>query len=444
MSPDRPNVLFIFPDQLGAHYMGCYGHPQVRTPALDRLAAESLRFTRAYTASPLCTPFRGTLFTGRYPVQTGIVRNSQRIPECETTLADQFNDAGYLTSYVGKWHLSGQPAGKHWVPPMERAGFSDFIGWECGHVQHHDQVLFEDDPDDPIPMPGHETNGLTRFACERLERCAADDRPFCLFVSYQAPHPVCDPPEEYRELYAGKHLHYRLTVDPEARFTGYGALPMDMGVREWTERYFGEITHLDAAVGRLLDRLDELGLRDSTLVVFTSDHGDMAGCHERFEKACSYEEATRIPLLVRLPGRGRVGTCDALFSSVDFLPTLLGLCGLPPASTAEGMNYAPLIRGEPGAEEREALVMSCRDWACIRHSPWKLTLSAGGEEVRTLFRIDTDPHEQVNCARDPADRRTVASLREMYLTVLEDVMTRTGNPEAASQTSPALQDSAGA
>jgi arylsulfatase A-like enzyme len=438
-SGERPNVLFIFADQLGAHYLGCYGHPQVETPNLDRLAGESVRFTRAYTASPLCTPFRGTLFLGRYPVQTGIVRNQQRIPAGETTLADLFNKAGYLTSYVGKWHLSGPPQGTRWVPPTERGGFSDFIGWECGHRTHFDHELFEDDPDRPIPMPGHETDGLTRFACERLERHAAGERPFCMFVSYQAPHPVCDPPEPYRSLYTGGPLHYRPTVDFDARFTGYGRMSVDMGVRDWTERYFGEISQLDAAVGRVLGKVEDLGLRDSTVVVFTSDHGDMGGCHGLFEKSVAYEEATRIPLLVRLPGQWLGRTSDALFSSVDFLPTLLGLCGLPPAATAEGIDCAPLLHRRPSAEEREAIFITCRDWACIRRGSYKLTLNADGTEMRKLFRLDVDPFEQINRVEDPAERETVEALRGLFLDWLEDVRTRAGDTEAASRISPALR-----
>lgn len=440
-SVDRqPNLLFIFADQLGAHYLGCYGHPQVRTPALDRLAGESVRFSRAYTASPLCTPFRGTLFTGRYPCQTGVVRNQQRIPPGETTLAELFNRGGYLTSYVGKWHLSGPPQARRWVPPMERAGFSDFIGWECGHRRHFDHELFEDDPYEPIPMPGHETEGLTRFACERLERHEGSDEPFCMFVSYQAPHPVCAPPEQHGAPYAGTELHYRPTVDFDARFGGYGEMSTDIGLREWTEAYFGEITQLDAAVGRVLEKVEELGLRDSTVVVFSSDHGDMGGCHGLFEKAVPYEEATRIPLLVRLPGSQAGRTSDALFSSVDFLPTLLGLCGLPPAPTAEGVNYGPLIQGQDGAEERESLYMTCRDWACLRQGPYKLTVGVDGSETRSLYRLDTDPFEQVNRVENPADRQIAEAMRAQLLQWREDALSRAGDTEAASRTSPALVD----
>ncbi|MBS3761781.1 MAG: sulfatase [Planctomycetes bacterium] len=441
--PERgvpPNLLFVFADQLGAAYMGCYGHPQVQTPNLDRLAGQSVFFRNAYTATPLCTPFRGTLFTGRYPVQTGIWRNSYRIPGSETTLAELFNEAGYATSYVGKWHLAGPPR-KTWVPPIERGGFQDFIGWDCGHVRHINQEYFDGDDPEILKMSGHETDAMTDIARERLRRCAEGDKPFCMFVSYQAPHPFCEPPDEYLDLYRDRSLSYRPTVDHDARFTGYGEESAEMPVREWTERYFGEISHLDAAIGRLLGELEGLGLADDTAVVFSSDHGDMGGCRGLFEKAVPYEEASWIPLIVRLPGQEKGRETDVLFSSVDFLPTLLGLCGLPPAGSAEGVDYAPLLRCEGDAERREHLIMQFEGWSCIRCGDDKLTLDPEGTIPRELYRLSDAPFEQTNLVAEAEEQRTVEELQEAYLSWLEDARTRVGNVAEASMVSPALRES---
>jgi arylsulfatase A-like enzyme len=436
----KPNVLFILADQLGAVYTGCYGHPQVKTPNLDRLAEESVLFDNAYTAAPLCTPFRGTLFTGRYPLQTGIWRNSYRLPGSEDTLADCFNRAGYNTSYAGKWHLAGPPR-KIWVPPMERGGFHDFVGWDCGHVRHIDQKYFDGSSsgEEERVMEGHETDRLTEIACGRLRSLALEPNPFFAFVSYQAPHPFCDPPAEYLDLYRGRELCFRETVDHDARFKGYGRGSPEMAVTEWTERYFGEITHLDAAVGRLLAELDALGLRDNTIVVFTSDHGDMGGCRGRFEKSVPYEEATRIPLLVRLPGGAQARRVDPLFSSIDFLPTLLGLCGLPPAGATEGVNYAPLMAGEAASPRRQHLVMQLEDWSCIRSGDAKLTLDPEGMEPRELYRLGDDPFEQANLVADPNERDTVRQLRSAYAAWLQDVHSRVGDTAEASAPSPGLR-----
>jgi len=435
----RPNVLYIFADQLGAHYLGCYGHEDVQTPNLDRLAEGAFRFTHAYTASPLCTPYRACLFSGRYPSQTGVVRNSQRLPHGETTLAAVFNDMGYATSYAGKWHLSGKPTAIRWVPPMERAGFADFIGWECLHVRHWDHVVFEDDPDHPTPMPGHETDGLAGLACDRLRRHAAGDRPFFMTVSFQAPHPVCEPPAEYHDLYRGRDLHYRPTVDFDTRFGGYGSHKVDIGVRDWTSAYFGEITQLDAAVGRILGTLSELGLDESTVVVFTSDHGDMAGCHGRFEKSVMYEEAIRIPLIVRMPGRASGEVRDELLSTVDFMPTLVELAGGATPSSAEGISYAPLLRGEAQSQAREDLFVEVADLGCVRRGAWKLVLKRDGSETRALHNLDEDPFEETNRVGDEGAHGVVSDLAEAYQSWRADIMTRRGDVDEASSVSPALR-----
>ncbi len=419
----QPNLLFIFPDQLGACYMGTYGHPQVCTPNLDRLAGESVLFSNAYTACPISTPFRGTLFTGRYPVQTGIFRNEQRIPERETTLADLFNRAGYATCYAGKWHLCDTLRGI-WVPPHLRGGFSDFVGWDCGHVFHTDQQYFDGDSPELLTMQGHETDGLTDIACSRLQQYAEGEKPLCMFLAYQAPHPICEPPRRYLDMYRDRPLQYRVTVDHNARFKGYGKSNggvQEITLKDWTERYFAEITHLDASIGRLLAHIEGLGLLENTIIVFTSDHGDMGGCKGRFEKSVSYEEATHVPLIIRLPGQQQARRIDALFSTVDFMPTLLGLCDLPAAETAEGVDYSDLIRGLPEAQTREYLIMQFSTWACIRCNDVKLTLSLDGKEAKELYRLDSDPFEQDNLIEREQEGKTIEMLRNEYVTHLTNI-----------------------
>lgn len=421
MAADTPNVIFIFADQLGSTYMGCYGHPQVRTPNLDAFARTGVRYETAYTVAPLCTPFRGTLFTGRYPCQTGIFRNSQGIGPGETTLAALYNEAGYATAYVGKWHLADQPR-QIWVPPESRGDFTDFVGWDCGHARHLNQKYFDGDSPEELTLQGHETDALTDIAIERLERHAAGEAPFCLFVSYQAPHPYCEPPAAYLDLYQGQPLATRPTVDPEARFRGYGHDHSEvLAPREWTERYFGEITHLDAAVGRLLQALDDLGRRDDTVIVFTSDHGDQGGSHGRFEKSVSYEEACRIPVLLAAPGIAGDRVMPDLFSSVDFLPTLLGLCGLPACPHAAGVDHSPRLRGEAATPPRTSVIMQLADWACIRRGDSKLTLDLEGTTPQTLFDLSADPYEEYNRVSETDAQATAAPLAEEYRTWLSSL-----------------------
>jgi arylsulfatase A-like enzyme len=428
-------VVLIFPDQLGATWLGCYGHPDVRTPNVDRFAREGTTFERAYTASPICTPFRGTLFTGRYPCQTGITENGFRLPHAETTLAELFNRGGYHTAYVGKWHLSGPPGGNRWVPPEERAGFQTFLGWESHHVDHWSGRIWADDPDRAIPMPGHETDALTEIACDTLSKL---ERPFCLFVAYQAPHPPCTPPPDTLALYEHKELTYRANVTDRKLWYRRPAWGCDYNLRTFLDRHYGEISHFDSAFGRLLSKVAELGLADNTIVLLTSDHGEMAGCHGLYGKGVMYEEAVRIPLIVRHPAGPSGARSSALFSSVDFMPTLLDLCGLTPAPAAEGVSYGPLIRGKEQTT-RETVTIQYHD-LCLRRGAYKLVTDATAHVPTALHHLETDPYEQDNVVHDLTYRQIVQRMQRELSAWLQDVLSRAGKPQGASQPSPALKD----
>jgi arylsulfatase A-like enzyme len=428
------NLLFVFPDQLGAPWLGCYGNPDVHSPNIDRFAQQGMLFEWAYTASPLCTPFRGTLFTGRYPCQTGIVGNGMRIPCAETTLPELFSRSGYIPSYVGKWHLAGLPASNRWVPPEERAGFKQFIGWDCGHIDHWKGLVWEDDPARPIDMPGHETDALTDIACDRLEQLK--DSRFCLFVSYQAPHAPCSPPRDFLKLYEEKELPLRPNVtDKDLRY-GKPDWNYDPDIPTFVKEYCAEISHLDAAFGRLVSKLEELGLAENTIVVFTSDHGEMAGCHGHFGKGVMYEESIHVPLIVRYPGGPTGTTTEALFSSIDLFPTLLDLCDLAPAPTAEGMSYGPLIRGgEQG--ERKMVISQYRD-LCLRGQSFKLVTDPGVRDPIALYDLASDPYELDNLVAHPDYVEILGELQNELTVWLNDAMSRLGDIKAASESSPAF------
>lgn len=450
---DTPNILFIFPDQLGAAWMGAYGNPVVQTPNLDRFAAQGILFENAYTACPLCTPYRGTLFTGRYPCQTGITDNNYRIPSDEIKLPELLNQAGYYTSYIGKWHLSGQGkekvggnvgpgGGKRWIPFEDRAGFRQFLGWESGHVDHWQGVIWEDDPDQVIEMPGHETDALTDMVIERLEALRDRDtgQPFCLFVAYQAPHPPCSPPDEYLQLYKSEKLPDRPNINELNIQYQVGIWDFDPTWREFVDSYFAEITHLDAAIGRVLGKLDELGLSENTIVLFTSDHGEMAGAHGLFGKGAMYEESLHVPLIVRAPNGPQGLRSEHLFSSVDFFPTLLELCGAPAAPSAEGLSYAPFIRGQ--VQEVRESVMIEHDELCIRQGNFKLITDIHARSPIQFFNLETDPYEMKNLVRDAAYQDLITELLARLQTWLDDVLQRVGIVGEASLLLPPVESSA--
>jgi arylsulfatase A-like enzyme len=433
----QPNLIFVLPDQWRATVLGCYGNPDVQTPNLDRLAEESVVFDRAYTASPVCTPFRGTLFTGRYPTQTGVTKNGYRIPHEEVTLAELFNRGGYHTAYVGKWHLSGPPGGNRWVPPQERAGFETFVGWESHHVDHWDGRIWADDPDHPLPMPGHETDALTDIALDVLGDL---EPPFCLFIAYQAPHPPCAPPPMFQDLYRDQPIHHRPNVDQDV---GYDRpeWDADYDLRTFVERYYAEISQLDSALGRLLSTVTESNLNDDTIVVFTSDHGEMMGSHGLFSKGVMYEESIQIPLIARHPDGPQGLRADVLVSSVDFMPTLLDLCGLPPAPTAEGISYAPLIRGESQPKEHESVFAEYGDQLCIRRQTTKLVAQRDTLDPIALYDLETDPYEQVNRLCDVTYQDQETDLHQSLKSWYRDMQQRKGNQShTAAEPSPAFED----
>ena len=394
----QPNILFVLVDQLGARWLPTYGHQTVQTPELDSFAAESTVFERAITTSPVCTPYRGCLLSGRYPSQTGVLQNGQAYPAEVQSLAHHLNDAGYATHYVGKWHLSGAPQENRWVPPEKRAGFQHFVGWESHHVDHNAGLIWRDDPDKPIEMPDHETDALTDIAIQQLSKAAQGDKPFFMMVAYQAPHPPCSPPVQYRALYESPEL----LSEPNADSSAWYHRPhwnADYDVETFRELYFGEISQLDTAFGRLMTALDERDLKENTLVVFTSDHGEMAGARGLFGKGLMYEEALHVPLIVREPGQTSSHSTATPAATVDLMPTILDYAGCLFDEQREGISLRPWIEGAGSCQERN--VFSEHHDFCVTNSRWKLISDGRSLKPHALYNIVDDRFEMQNRLDDP-------------------------------------------
>jgi arylsulfatase A-like enzyme len=397
------NILLIFADQMHRYAMGCMGNPDIRTPNLDRLASEGVLFTSAYSNCPICTPFRINLFTGLYSSQTGTFNNTARIPAGVPTLADALNEGGYRTSYVGKWHIGG--AGNGPIAQELRGGFTDFIGYQCYNGFYKD-VCFYDETGREHRFEKHRTNVTTDMAIERLQKIA--DRPFAMFVCYQAPHYPVQPGPEFEEMYRGRSITRRANcrdVDPYTKtFSPPSPKPKENDpdyqrygndLDEYIRLYYGMVSQIDAGVGRLLEALDRLSLSEETVVVFTSDHGDMQGSHGLKNKCHPYEESSGIPLMVRVPGGASGLVTNALVSGIDFFPTCLDWSGLPADSSLPGHNFAPLTRGE-NQELRGPVFSEMRDWKMVREGKWKLVVEGGDFKPTMLFDLERDPYEMQN------------------------------------------------
>ncbi|MFW5830431.1 MAG: sulfatase-like hydrolase/transferase, partial [Planctomycetota bacterium] len=331
MSHDRPNILFIFADQMQAFAMGCMGNPEIQTPHLDALAADGVLFRNAYSDSPVCTPYRGCLMTGRYAAQTGIRWNNDAIPDGERCLGHFLNDAGYASSYVGKWHLGA--SGNTPVPPEWRAGFEHFAGYQC-YNSFVDGVCFFDEDGNGREFDTHRTTATTDLALERMAKLA--DRPFAQFISYQNPHYPLEPSPGFAALYAQAPVTPRPNHAPCEVYTPTGSpgspKPREADPnfqrygRSWEafmRCYYAMISQLDHEVGRLIRWLRQRKLYERTLIVFTSDHGENAGSHGAMNKGDWWEESARVPLVVRAPEGLRGQVVDAPVSAgVDIWPTL--------------------------------------------------------------------------------------------------------------------------
>lgn len=425
----RPNLLFVFADQMRGFDMGCAGNPAVRTPRMDRMAREGALVPGAFANCPVCTPSRAILLTGRYPLANRVLANDLPLPDDVPAFGDLAKAAGYRTGYIGKWHLDGVPRGK-WTPPgPRRHGFDDWAVWNCAH--RYFQGRFYRDTPESVPIDGYEPVGQTDAAIEFLRR--DDPRPFCLFLSWGPPHdPYDQVPHEYRALYPPEEVALRGNV--EDLKTPVSDPARRMGPQACLANYYAAITALDEQLGRLLEALDATGAADNTIVVFTSDHGDMLWSQGRLKKQQPWEEAIRIPFLLRWPGRIPAGSRpDALLSTADFAPTLLSLMGIDADPGMEGADLSDVIQGGSGESPGsvflmemvttdEGLKQGLREWRGVRTARYTYARWYDGTPW-LLYDNETDPLQRRNLVGDPAS----ATIREGLEAELIRWLQRTGD-----------------
>ena len=442
----KTNVLFIATDDLSAA-LGCYGHPVVKTPNLDRLAQRGVRFSRAYTQFALCSPSRSSLMTGLAP-DTTTVKNLQRhfreaIPNV-VTLAQCFKNNGYFSARVGKIYHYGNPG------DIGTNGLDDAPSWdqrinpkgvdktEEGKVTNHtpgrgglgSAIAFYASPG----ADEEHTDGMVASETIKLMEQHKDE-PFFLAAGFYRPHCPYISPKKYFDLYPPEKLKaYPLApgemevAPPWAYFTTPANWNMtDPQQREALQAYYAAISFTDANVGRLLDALDRLGLTGNTLVVFWSDHGYALGEHGQWMKQTVFEAATRIPLIFAGPGVMAKGkTSPRTVEMLDFYPTLTDLCGLTQVpGNLHGKSLRPLLENPAAKWERPAISQMLRpsnatrkaasgaafvEGYSIRTERYRFTEWADGAEGAELYDYERDPGELKNLAKDPAHAKLKAQL----------------------------------
>ena len=471
--PDKlPNILLIITDQQRTDTLGFRGETACQTPHVDRLAREGISFDRAACTSPLCTPSRASIFTGKYPHQVDMMGNADILRETPL-LTDALRARGYYTAYAGKWHLEpeGQPkafrgqedelglSGVHggdqalkgerivdrWFDVADGQGSYDYSVW-CeenglpdGWPVSDPDVRTHRTPSMTIPRPKRQNLDpsqtydawVTDIALNQL-RNRPKERPFFQVASYFGPHPPFLIPEPYYSLYDPAGIPKPPNFGPQpgkprANTTSfYHQLFNDYG-ENWepwqksTAVYWGYCTMMDDLVGRLLDALEDEGILDDTLVIFLSDHGEMLGSHGLWHKMVPYEEALRVPLVMRYPALIPAGIrSQANVSLIDLVPTILQIVGEDVPGVMSGRALSPALQDRQG---REFQVDSYRfaehrplgdwhqtvEWRLVTDSKYKYVWNQG--DLDELYDLAADPHELINLIDDPAHEGALERLR---------------------------------
>jgi arylsulfatase A-like enzyme len=423
----RPSILLILPDQWRGQDLGCMGNSEVRTPNLDKLASQGILFRNTFANTPVCCPARANLLTGKYAHKNGMVANDLRLRESETTLAEILTAQGYRTGFIGKWHLDGGKRLPGFVPPgQRRQGFGYWAANECDH--RHFRPTYFRDTDQPITEDRFEPEVWTDRAIEFLKQAGKD--PFFLVVSMGPPHDPYGAPEKFMKLYDPTSL----TMRPNWVEGIPGA-----GRRE-VAGYYAAMTAVDEQVGRLLKALDDSGRSGDTIVLFTSDHGDMLGSHGQRLKRKPWEESIRVPGIIRYSARVQPGrTSEALLTHVDLAPTLLSLCGLPVAVDMQGTDLSNVVLGttDRGPDSAFFQIFVPFDGDGTPH-PWRGVRTDRYLYARTeadpwvLYDLRDDPYERKNLLDNPAHFAAKGQLESK----LADWMKRTDDSWANDSMAP--------
>lgn len=417
-----PNVVVFLTDQQRWDTTGLHGNPVGLTPNLDRVGRAGTHFVNSFTCQPLCTPARATLQTGLYPTTAGPYRNGIPLPEDSTTLAHHFGAAGYETAYVGKWHL-GDTASRGPVAPAQRGGYEYWLAANAlEHTSDSYNTIVYDGSGAQVKLPGYRVDALTDAAIRYVAQ--PKERPFFLFLSLLEPHHQnrrddYPAPEGYEEAYRGAWTPPDLAT---LGGTSYRQLP----------GYYGMVKRIDEAYGRLLDALTSLGLRDDTIVLFTSDHGNHFKTRNSEYKRSVHEASIRVPTVATggvFTGGGQV---NQLVSHIDLAPTLLDAAGLPVPKEMQGRSAVPLLydRKAEWGDDVFVQVSESETARAVRTQRWKYGVvapdcdpaAAGSDHyVETyLFDLMADPYELDNLIGYRSHTHVATRLRERLINRMVD------------------------
>jgi len=432
---NKPNIIYVFADQLGLKHLGYTGSERALTPNIDELAGECLNICNAVSGHPVCAPYRASLFTGKYTTSTGMVINEIRLNPNHRSMAHVLNEEGYNTAYIGKWHLYANEWGNHYDPKNSfipkgehRLGFDQtFAAYNFHHEYYGECAYYHMDTPEKIYCDGYEPDVQTDMAIDKIKELSSENKPFAMFLSLGTPHDPWIPenvPSEYLEKFRDISFELPSNYLPENDKYADDWAKLSPHEREelteWIRVYYAMTANLDDNIGKLNSALKEMNILDNTIFVFTSDHGELFGAHGRRAKNIFYEEAVRVPFLMKWGVKLGTGDCDVCLNTVDIMPTLFNMIGLPVPEKSEGTDCSAYIMGDENAPQPQgALMMGTgatatwedgHEWRAYRtkkHTYARYLVD--GKEL--LFDNEKDPYQMTNLADNMEYKDVLDSLK---------------------------------
>ena len=433
----QPNIIYLMSDDQSSYSMGCYGNTDVQTPNLDRLSADGITFDNHYVSTAICMASRATVMTGMYEYKTGC--NFQHGDLSQDKWLNSYpvllRKAGYLTAFAGKFgfDIIDRPDGKR-LPMPEH----DFDFWGGGEGQTKYMTMANDSMKKYADEYPHSTLSYGAFGSDFIAQAAQNDQPFCLSISFKAPHKPATPDPQFDVIYAGKTFtkpanygrengkHFSKQSRQDRQYERFESWGYADGYDEVMAIYHQQIYAIDVAVGMIRDAIDAHGIADNTVIIYTSDNGFFCGSHGYGSKVLPYQESTKVPLIIYDPRHTNSGKrlrCDALTANIDFAPTILSLAGLQMSENMDGTDLMPLYE-DPTADIHEsialinvwghpathALAVVTKDMKYI-HWPYA---AEGFEASDELYHLSKDPHELVNQADNPEYAADIKQMRQHY------------------------------
>jgi arylsulfatase A-like enzyme len=415
-----PNVVYVIVDQWRAESTGYNGNTEVITPNIDRIAKQSINLKNAVSGMSVCTPYRAQLMSGMYPTTSGVFMNDVLLDTALTTIGKVYKTNGYDTGFIGKWHIDGHGR-ENFIPEERHQGFEYWKTLECTH-DYNKSNYYEGNSPLKKTWDGYDALAQTKDAADYIKNRSKQAKPFLLFVSLGPPHdPFQSAPQKYKNLYLNKNISINPNVPQELR----KKIETDL------RGYYSHMSAIDDGIGEIWNAIEESGMKENTIFVFTADHGDLMGAHGQRNKQQPYSESIKIPFLISYPAAFGINpkTSSVLLNSPDIMPTLLKLSELPIPKGVEGKDLSQILL-EKKKDKIDATLISCVQ----PFGQWDR--KKGGKEYRgvftknytyvkdlngpwLLFDNEKDPYQMNNLVNNSTYKTIQSKLEKSLLKILK-------------------------